>query len=180
MELPPNLGLRTINIAPFCEMTNHYQSTCLEFGIGMGRCQAPNPTRPMSWLPLIMFQILISLKRNLTCYSNSHTHSNMHLKASNMASSFPSLALIYHGIKHILPRAKTSQSRFKQACQDIEAPKLRYLIKHIHVHQLYHIRHTNQIHVHVIMHDLPYPTASQHLCINACSWYMHVHCIQAI
>jgi len=35
----------------------------------------------------------------------------MHLKGNNRGIKIPSLAFIYHGIKYILPRAETSQSK---------------------------------------------------------------------
>ena len=40
-------------------------------------------------------------------------------------------------------------------------------IKHIHhVHQSYHVQQSNQMHGHVIMHDLPhYITAPMHQCM---------------
>ena len=54
------------------------------------------------------------------------------------------------------------------------------LAKHIHhVHKPYHAHHPNQMHVHVIMHDLshlPYsitaPMASMHEHVNACSCHL--------
>ena len=47
-----------------------YQSTCSEFRYGDGKVLG---TQPVGQLPLIVFQVLISLKGSLICYSNS-TH----------------------------------------------------------------------------------------------------------
>ena len=49
--------------------------------------------------PLIVFQVLISL-RHIQHVILIHTHSNMHLKANKHGIIIPSLAFIYHGIKH--------------------------------------------------------------------------------
>ena len=61
-SLPP-LGLGIINIAPLHGMTNLTTRVWVRsLGMRMGRCWAPNPTRPVGWLPLIMSYVLISLK----------------------------------------------------------------------------------------------------------------------
>ena len=66
----PSLGLETINIVSFHERNDLYQSTCSEFRYGDGKVLG---TQPVGQLPLIVFQVLISLKAYLACYSNSHT-----------------------------------------------------------------------------------------------------------
>ena len=43
MELPPRLGLGTINIAPFMEGLVYYQSTCPEFRYGDGKVLGTQP-----------------------------------------------------------------------------------------------------------------------------------------
>ena len=48
----------------------------------------------------------------------------MHLKANNMAQSSPSLAFIYHGIKHTSPKVEASQGRSEQKDLNIQASKL--------------------------------------------------------
>ena len=54
-------------------------------GMGIGRCQAPNPTRPVGRPPLIVFQILISSKSPLICYSKL-THTLTCIYHPNMAN----------------------------------------------------------------------------------------------
>ena len=53
------------------------RSRVQRLGMGMGRCQAPNPTRPVGRPPLVVFQILIPPKNPLICNSKL-THTNMH------------------------------------------------------------------------------------------------------
>ena len=76
MELPPTLGLGTINIVPLVEGLIFYHITCPEFRYGDGKVLSiqPDLTQPMGWLPLIVFQVLILLQASLICYSNPHTH----------------------------------------------------------------------------------------------------------
>ena len=76
MELPPTLGLGTINIVPLVEGLIFYHITCPEFRYGDGKVLSiqPDLTQPMGWLPLIVFQVLILLQTSLICYSNPHTH----------------------------------------------------------------------------------------------------------
>ena len=76
MELPPSLGLGTINIARLVEGLIYYHIMCPEFRYEDGKVLGtqPHPTQPMGWLPLIVFQVLILLKASLICYSNPHTH----------------------------------------------------------------------------------------------------------
>ena len=63
------------------------------------RCQAPNSTRPMSRLPIIVSYTLISLKAHSILLSIL-THTSIHL-AINMASIIPkALTYIYHGNSH--------------------------------------------------------------------------------
>ena len=96
-------------------------------GMEMGRCQTSNPTQPIDWPPLIVFQILISSKSPLICYSKL-THTNMHLTSKH--GICPILIHImkpYHSSSNIYPRA-TSTSK--------AVALTRHLIKHIHhVHQ---------------------------------------------
>ena len=73
MESPPSLGLGTIYVAPFVEGLIFTRARVRSLGMRMGRCLAPNPTRPIGQSLLIVFQVLISLKTYLTHYSNSHT-----------------------------------------------------------------------------------------------------------
>ena len=52
------------------------------------------------------------------------------------------------------------------------------LARHIHhVHKPYHAHHHNQMHVHVIMHDLPHSPHSTYATMHV-HVYMHVHVIQ--
>ena len=76
MELPPTLGLGTINIVPLVEGLIFYHIMCPEFRFGDGKVLSiqPDLTQPMGWLPLIVFQVLILLQASLICYSNPHTH----------------------------------------------------------------------------------------------------------
>ena len=76
MELPPTLGLGTINIVPLVEGLIFYHIMCPEFRYGDGKVLSiqPDLTQPMGWLPLIVFQVLILLQASLICYSNPHTH----------------------------------------------------------------------------------------------------------
>ena len=75
--------------------------------MGMGRCQAPNPTRPVGRLPLIVSYILISLKicsilhpKLSLSLSHTHTHTNIHLTI-NMISNHPkTLTYIHHDNSH--------------------------------------------------------------------------------
>ena len=109
MESPPSLGLGTINIVPYMEGLIFSKARVRSLGMEMGRCQAPNPTYFMGWLPLIMFQVLISLKAYSTYYSNTHTHthSNMHLKQTTwhnhpqaQHSSIMALSIHHQGKQH--------------------------------------------------------------------------------
>ena len=110
----------------------------------------------------MVFQILIPSK-DLLIYYSILTHIDMHL-----TSKHDKCPTLIHSIKtlpfKIYPRAANISKAVKS---------IRHLIKHIksfkhnvlistkhihHVHQPYHAHHPNQMHVHVIMHDLPHLT----------------------
>ena len=74
-------------------------------GMGMGRCQASNPTRPVGRPPLIVFQILIPLKGPLICYSKL-THANTHLTFKyGICPTLIHSIKPYHSSSNIYPRA---------------------------------------------------------------------------
>ena len=142
----------------------------------MGRCQVPNPTRPICQPPLIVFQILIPSKGPLICYSKL-THTNMYLtskhgKCPTLIHSIKTLPFIQ---QNIYPRAtstsqnssinKASTSSVFQTSKHSIMKSTKYIH---HVHQPYHAHHPNQMHFHVIMHDLSHLphciTAPMHQC----------------
>ena len=65
-------------------------------GMGMGRCQASNPTRPMGRLPAIMSYVLILLKAHLILLSIL-SHTQQHTSSKQHDISHPkTLTYIYH------------------------------------------------------------------------------------
>ena len=84
----------------------------------MGRCYAPNPTRPVGRLPLIVSYILISLKAYSTLHSkfththtHTHTHTLAYIQAYNMAPIIPkTLTYIYHANHIIIFKVATKQT----------------------------------------------------------------------
>ena len=147
--------------------------------MGTERCQAPNPTRPMDRLPLIVSYILISLKACSILSFQTHTHTTIHL-AINMAILSPNpniyhayhisnLAYIYHA-SHIklYPRQQTNEhisSRqehrhdIKQACDgclNIQ-PSMFILI----------IKVNSNACPYECMTYLTHISTPQHLCINS-------------
>ena len=138
--------------------------------MGIGRCQAPNPTKPMGQLPFIVFQILISLKGNLTCYSNTHNFSK-HLKQSTWHNHPQTQHLSIMAYRHISQRAKISQDRSRSTCYSIQTSRSRDLGKHINY--IIFINQTKCMFIALCMTQLTYLIVSQHLYINACSWYSH-------
>ena len=107
MESPPNSMVQES-----CIQHLFLEGLVQSLGKEIGRCQAPNPTRPISWPPLIVFQILIPLKVPLTYYFKL-THTNMHLTSKHGIC----LTLIhsikpYHSSSNIYLKAEnTSQNR---------------------------------------------------------------------
>ena len=83
----------------------------------MGRCQTLNPTRPVSRLPLIVLQVLVSLKVGLTCYSNSHTL-QLASKANKHGIIIPKPCTHLSQHQTTYPRVETSHGRIKQACYE--------------------------------------------------------------
>ena len=146
------------------------------------RCQAPNPTRTMRRLLVIVSYILISLKaHSILLYILTHT--SIHL-AINMASIIPkALTYIYHGnshqgqhtsIRHIIsshPRQQTTRYH-KGRNIDMATSK-----KHVIAVQTSRTHHPTK-HVQLIIKYISNAcsngcmtyfidlTASQHLCIN--------------
>ena len=90
---------------------SYYQSMNQQFRYGMGRCQTPNPTRPVGRLPVIVSYVLISLKTYsilLSILTHTHISSNQHginyPKNPNIHLLWQltsSLAYIYHAY-HII------------------------------------------------------------------------------
>ena len=112
MESPPRLGLGNTYTRPLRGKTDLPTRVWVQsLGMGMGRCQAPNPTRPVGRLPLIVSYILISLKAYSTLHSIlSHTYYH---SSSNQHGIYPTLIHSikpYHSSSNIYPRAiSTSQ-----------------------------------------------------------------------
>ena len=115
MESPPRLGLGTISMTPLRGRTNLTIKVWVQsLGMGMGRCQAPNPTRPVGRLPIIMSYVLISLKAHsillsILTYILAYIQQSI-IPNSNMHLSWQltlSLAYIYHAY-HIISSKATN------------------------------------------------------------------------
>ena len=137
----------------------------------------------MGRLPLIMFQVIISLKAYLRRYSNTHTHTHTHTLACIQKQTNhgiiipkPSIHLLWH--ISISQRAKTSQGKSRSTCYSIQTPKSNDSIKH--TNHIIFIKQTKCMFIALCMTYLTYLIASQHLYINSCSWCMHVHGIYTI
>ena len=135
-------------------------------GMGMGRCQAPNPTRPMGQPPLIVLQILIPSKDPLICYFK-FTHTHLTSKHGLCPTLIHSIKL-YHSSNNIYPRQQAHHKTVSLIKGINQAYSSCSSIKKVH-----HVHQLNQMDVHIIIHDLShllcYTITPQHLCINACS-----------
>ena len=115
MESPPRLSIGTINIALLHGRTSLTTRVWVQsLGMGMRRCQAPNPTRSVSRLLVIMSYVLISLMAH-SIFLSILTHTLAYIQQSiipnsNMHLSWQltlSLAYIYHAY-HIISSKATN------------------------------------------------------------------------
>ena len=118
-SLPP-LGLGIINIAPLHGRTNLTTRVWVRsLGMGMGRCQAPNPTQPIGWLPVFVSYVLVSLKID-SILSSIPTHTLAYIQQLTWHQSsqnsihllwqlISNLAYIYHAYHIISSKATNKQ-----------------------------------------------------------------------
>ena len=81
-EVSTQIKVRNLKYSTLVEGVVFTRACVRSLGMEMGRCQAPNLTRPVGWPPLIVFQILIPSKGLLICYSIL-AHTIMHLKSKH-------------------------------------------------------------------------------------------------
>ena len=120
MESPPRLGLGTINIALLHGKTNLTTRVWVRsLGMGMGRCQAPNPTQPIGWLPVFVSYVVVSLKID-SILSSIPTHTLAYIQQLTWHQSsqnsihllwqlISNLAYIYHAYHIISSKAANKQ-----------------------------------------------------------------------
>ena len=115
MDSPLRLGLGTINITLLHGMIDPTTKGWVRnFGMGMGRCQAPNPTQPVSQLLVIVYYVLNSLKAH-SIFLSILTHALAYMQQSIIPNSnihlswqlTLSLAYIYHTY-HIISSKATN------------------------------------------------------------------------
>ena len=155
MESSPRLSIGTINIALLHGRTSLTTRVWVQsLGMGMRRCQAPNPTRSVSQLLVIMSYVLISLMAHSILLSIlTHT-----------------LAYIYHAHHIILSKAtnnKISQGQkhwygnIKETCDCILDIK-----KHMIHPSMFNSSLNIYISISCSYGCMTYLIASQYLCIN--------------
>jgi len=81
MELPPSLGLGTINIVSFVERLIFTKARVQSLGMGMGRCQAPTLPRThrltsIHYVPSL--DLIKGIFNTLFKLTHSHTHTHTH------------------------------------------------------------------------------------------------------
>ena len=145
------------------------------------RCQAPNSTRLMSWLPIIVSYILISLKAHSILLSIL-TQTSIHL-AINIASIIPkALTYIYHGnshqsqhtsIMHIISSYPRQQTTRYHKGKNIDMTTSKKHVIAFQTSKTHHpTKHVQLIIIYIYISNaclcgcMIYLIASQHLCIN--------------
>ena len=156
-----------------------FTKACVQsLGMGMGRFQASNPTRPVGQPPFIMFQILVLSKDLLTCYSKLTHTLIMHIKQSTShiipkPQQHSSIMAFKHVIQvqqvyHKAASLITQQHVSQHSIKNIQHPSK--TLKHSNIDIIHVMPNTQRkMRVHIHVHDLPYLphciTADMHQCM---------------
>ena len=163
MESPTRLGLGIINIAPIRGRANLTTKVRVwSLGMGVGRCQTPNPTRSMDQFLVIMSYVLISLKAHSILLSML-TYTLAYIQQLTWHQSSQNPNIIYHdnsyqsqhtSIMHIIsfhPRQPTNKILQGQKHRHGSIKELLESIKNIKNANIFqvHISYPNQMHIHM-------------------------------